>query len=175
MTEPSKIDHARNRELARIHIMKAELKLEDDDYRAQVHAMTGFDSAGACDWTGRKKLIAHLESLKRAYGMAPRGARGARGGGGAPARARSPRTAKLDPLGRKVVAMWMALHDAGVVRKSTERTLDAYVKRMTGVESIAWCSADQKRRLVESLKAWAAREQVLGADGMIFVGGAHGS
>jgi len=70
----------------------------------------------------------------------------------------SPRYA--DPQMRKVVALWITLGKAGVVKNRSDRALQAYVKRMTRVDKLLWCSAADLDRIIESLKSWAVREGV---------------
>lgn len=62
-----------------------------------------------------------------------------------------------DAMTRKVRALWAELHQAGRVEANTDQALAAYVKRMTGRDSIRWCSVAQKTTLIEALKKWLAR------------------
>ncbi len=66
----------------------------------------------------------------------------------------------VDPVHRKVVALWISLHKAGVIRSSSDMALQAYVKRMVGVDNLQWCDGGHCRVLIESLKSWAIREGV---------------
>jgi phage gp16-like protein len=61
---------------------------------------------------------------------------------------------------RKVVALWITLSKAGVVRNGSDKALQAYVKRVTGVENLKWCDGGHCYSLIESLKSWAMRENV---------------
>ena len=65
-----------------------------------------------------------------------------------------------DAMARKVVALWIHLHEEGVVKDRGNLALQAYVKRMTGVDELKWCTASQLSLLIESLKKWAKREKV---------------
>ena len=62
-----------------------------------------------------------------------------------------------DPMQRKIVAMWIELHRAGVVKNGSDRALQAYVKRQTGIQNLKWCGGQECFRLIESLKKWGAR------------------
>ena len=64
---------------------------------------------------------------------------------------RDPRTAA------KIRALWFSLWNLGVVRERHERALDAFVKRQTGVDRLAWLAGDQAYQVIEALKDWAAR------------------
>lgn len=59
---------------------------------------------------------------------------------------------------RKVVALWITLHKAGVVRSGSDQALQKYVKRMTGADNLKWCGPRELSKLIEGLKQWAARE-----------------
>ncbi|MBM9605949.1 regulatory protein GemA [Desulfopila inferna] len=63
-----------------------------------------------------------------------------------------------DPQKRKIVALWITLGQAGVVRNKSDWALQAYVKRMTGVANLKWCDGEDCDRLIESLKKWGKRE-----------------
>jgi phage gp16-like protein len=65
-----------------------------------------------------------------------------------------------DPQMRKVVAIWITLAQAKVVRNGSDQALQKYVKRTTGKENLRWCGGADLYQLIESLKQWAAREDV---------------
>jgi phage gp16-like protein len=67
----------------------------------------------------------------------------------------------VDGQARKIVAMWIALADAGVIRNRSDRSLQAYVKRQTGVDNLKWCDGAQLRMVIEGLKRWASRKHVV--------------
>jgi len=50
----------RNRELAQIHIAKAQLGLDDATYRDMLWSIGRVRSAGDLDFTGRKRVLEHL-------------------------------------------------------------------------------------------------------------------
>ena len=66
----------------------------------------------------------------------------------------------VDRQQRKVVALWITLARAGVINNSSDQALQRYVKRMTGVDNLKWCSGDDRSRLIEALKQWGLREGV---------------
>lgn len=143
----------RRRELAMIHMAKAELRMADDTYRDLLWTVGRVRSSADLDWVGRKKLLEHL----RACGWKPRPA----------AKARPTRPMADDAQSKKIRAMWLALHGAGVVRDSSERALASYVKRQTRVEALEWLHMDQAEKVIEALKKWAHREGLLGPDGVV--------
>jgi len=52
----------RNADLARIHIAKKQLGLDDDTYRAMLFAIGRVRSAGDLDFAGRRRVLEHLRS-----------------------------------------------------------------------------------------------------------------
>lgn len=137
----------RRRELAMIHVAKAQLAMADDTNRDLLWTMGRVRSSADLDWTGRKRLIEHL----KACGWKP----------ATPRRARTTRPMADDKQSKKIRAMWLALHSAGVVRDPSERALAAYVKRQTRVEALDWLSMAQAEKVIEAQKKWAAREGLL--------------
>lgn len=65
-----------------------------------------------------------------------------------------------DPQMRKVVALWITLGKAGVVKNPANYALQNYVKRMTKKANLRWCDGKDLDRIIESLKAWGKREDV---------------
>lgn len=130
--------------LAKVHIAKKALSLDEETYRAVIQRLTNgrADSAKALSDAALNDL---LQEFKRLGWQAQKAA---------------PRTAAKDLLAGKVRALWMALAEAGVVRDRSEAALRGYVQRMTGTSDLRFCDAGQKGRLIESLKQWAAREGV---------------
>lgn len=138
-------DSPKGKDLAKIHIAKKDLGLDDDTYRAMIRRIGGVESSAQLDAAGRRALLAEF-----------------RAGGWKPKAPRARRTRPLDdaPQSRKIRALWLALFDAGVVRDPGERALAHYVRRQTGVEDLRWLDSRQANVVIESLKAWAKRAQV---------------
>lgn len=139
----------RNGALARIHILKKDCNLTEDQYRDLIYTLTNGQkrSAADCDDTERKRLVAHLALLARR--LAPKAARPSRA-------ARSP----LNGPQKKVFALWKVLEAAGVVRSGEVRSLRAFIERQTGLSALEFCDNGACSSLIESLKAWAKRENV---------------
>lgn len=131
----------RSRDLARIHVLKKELALDDDAYRDLLQAVARVRSSADLDWSGRRTLIAHLERLKKAAGV--------RDGDSSAVKQQ-----------RLVRALWRRLGELGALRAGDGRddqALAAFVKRQTGVAALAWLNSAQLRTLIENLKQWVAR------------------
>jgi len=132
----------RSRDLARIHVLKKELALDDDAYRDLLQAVARVRSSADLDWSGRRTLIAHLERLKKAAGV------------------RSDADSSAARQQRLVRALWKRLGELGALTAGAGRddqALAAFVKRQTGVAALAWLNSAQLRTLIENLKQWVAR------------------
>ncbi len=64
-------DALRKSELAKIHICKARLGLDDAAYRDLIMSVCGVKSASSLDALSRKKLLDHMASCMRASGIDP--------------------------------------------------------------------------------------------------------
>lgn len=63
-----------------------------------------------------------------------------------------------DAQSKKIRALWLEMHNQGIVRNPSEASLAAYVKRLTGVEALQWLSSQQASGVIEALKKWQKRE-----------------
>lgn len=141
---PRPTKDARARDLALIHIARADLRMTDEAYRALLHAVAGVASAKDLDAAGRAAVIARL----RALGWAPQ-----RRAAPAPGDWRAPRIAKAR-------ALWTLLVRAGVIRAPSEGAWLRFCARQTGVARPEWASSEALNQLVEALKGWCDRERV---------------
>lgn len=127
--------------IAKVHIAKSQLGLEDDDYRAVLVRVTGKRSAADCSLG---ELDAVLKDLR--------------------ARGFKPVRASDTPHVRKIYALWRDLADKGVIENGSREALAAWVRRMTkkperpeGIGSPEWLTAAAARPLIEALKRWGDR------------------
>jgi len=127
--------------LAKIHIAKKELGLDDETYRAVLRRLIGRDSAKGLS-VG--KLITLINEFQR-LGWKP------------PARAGGGRMMGDGVQKAKIRALWLALWNMGEVEDSSEAALAAYVKRVAGVDAPRFLRADAARRVIETLKQWGSR------------------
>jgi phage gp16-like protein len=120
-------DRGRRKDLARIHLLKRDLGLDDDSYRSLLHTLTGKTSAKDLDHKQRWRAICEMAKLA--------------GGGPAP----RPRAAEgKEPLMGKIDAL---LRSLGLPRSYA----DGIAKNMWGVDMARWCDAAQLRGLVAAL------------------------
>lgn len=128
--------------LAKIHIAKKQLAMDEDSYRAMLRSVGGVESSRDLTPLAASRVLRHLERS----GFKPTGKLAA-----------SDRPAADDAQSRKILALWLALHARGVVHNASNEALAAYVKRQTGVEALQWLTPAQATRVIEALKKWQAR------------------
>ena len=136
--------------LAKVHLARKELGLDEDTYRAILRRLTGHESAGSCN---EAQLGAVLDEFK-VKGWKPTVAGKTPAGTGMAPILRAADHAAA----RKARAMWISLHQLAVVRDASEAALEAFGRRQLGVEKIQWTDQARMYRLIEALKAMAERE-----------------
>jgi hypothetical protein len=126
----------RGNDLARIHILKKDLNLSDDEYRDLLQTLTGRRSAGDCSFEERSRIAAHLDKLKRAM---------------------QPNKVVRTPKEKKVLGLWGALQHAGIVQQSTLVPLSKWLQREGFPARLQWLNDEQLTKAIEQLKQWCAR------------------
>lgn len=125
--------------LAKIHVAKNQLNLDDDQYRDVLRRVTGKDSAAQCRYSQLVDLINEFKALgwetpkKKAFRRAP-----------------------SDGI-KKIYALWGELQTAGAVQSTDKTALDAFVKKYTGIDSVQWLQPAQQQKIIEILKQWIKR------------------
>jgi len=137
-----------------IHVAKRDLALDDDTYRALLVAATGKDSSAGLSVPQLERVLAHMKRSgftvrHKAPADRPRNSRHPLGS--------LSRVIDQDAQSKKIRALWLSLHDVGVVRDCSEAALAAYVKRITGIDALQWLDGEQASRVIETLKKWRAR------------------
>lgn len=148
-TKPA--DQARRTLLAKVHLAKKDLGLDDDTYRAVLVRVTGCSSSADCTLPQLEKLIAHF----RAQGFVPKVVAGGKTAPSAP-RPAAPRRAD-HPAAKKARALWLGLADLGVIQDRRESALETFAARQLGVERLQWANQGQTYKLIEALKKMAER------------------
>lgn len=148
MPKPAKADPRRQALQRKLQVARKQLALDDDTYRALLarhgHASSADMPAAA--------LAAVIEELK-AKGWADKPK--------APKRAASKRPLADGPTAAKIRALWLACYHLGAVSDPSEAALEAFVKRQTKVDKLAWLPADRAGPVIEALKAMAGRKGVV--------------
>lgn len=125
--------------IAKIHVAKAQLNLDDEQYRDIVRRVTGKDSAAQCRYSQLVDLINEFKALgwktpkKKAFRRAP-----------------------SDGI-KKIYALWGKLQALGAVQSTDKTALDAFVKKYTGIDSVQWLQPAQQQKIIEILKQWIKR------------------
>lgn len=148
------VSSARRSMIAKVHLGAKELGLADDVRRDLMQRLTGKRSAADCSDDELDAILADY----RAKGWKPT----VLGGGKAARPARDAgttfrRPAADHPVARKARAMWISLHQLGVVQNRSEQALEAFARRQLKIDALVWADQSQGFRLIEALKAMAER------------------
>lgn len=131
--------------IAKVHIAKADLGLDEDTYRQIIFDHCGVMSAADASSADLAKVLDHF----KAHGWKPLPA--ARKAGAVKARPAD------SPMARKARAMWISLHQLGVVRDPSEKALERFAAKQLKCERMAWADQGKAYKLIEALKAMAKR------------------
>lgn len=129
----------RLRDLAQIHIAKAQLDMAEDVYRDLLMKLGRVSSAADLDDAGRRAVLNHLKKL----GFVPAGPKS--------------ELAKTKQ-GRYLLVLWKELFLAGRVQDRREAALLAYIKNHAKVDHIKWLTDDHYSEMVRQLKQWVGRK-----------------
>ncbi|WEK00620.1 MAG: regulatory protein GemA [Candidatus Sphingomonas phytovorans] len=127
--------------IAKVHIAKKDLGLEDDLYRGVLLDVAGKSSAGHCTEAELIRVLKHFEAR----------------GFTAKAKKPGPRPADL-PFARKARALWISLHQLCAIDDPSERALEAFCRRQMKVAKMQWADEPLAYRMIEGLKAMGERE-----------------
>ncbi|CAI0904834.1 Mu-like prophage protein gp16 [Serratia ficaria] len=124
-----------------IHVAKRDRRLDDDTYRQLLQSYTGLSST-------KDMSVKQLEDVMEAlYKL-----------GFQRSFKRPGKITATDEQSKKIRSLWLEMSEAGFVRDSSERAINAYVHRITGVGRLEWLGTDQASRVIETLKKWQVRE-----------------
>ena len=129
--------------LAKIHVARKQLAMEDSSYRAMLLRVAGVESAGDAPDVGLIRVLKEFERL----GFVPR-------------------PAQRDGRGhvRKIYAIWADLKP--LLDDADDQALRQFCRRQTrslknpaGIGAPEWLDPRDARRVIEGLKGWLARVQ----------------
>ena len=138
--------------LARIHIAKKDLGMDDDTYRGFLRQQTGKESSRTMT---DRQLLQVVQAFKDR--------------GWKPQRKKQPARAGNRPLAAgaqaaKIRALWLNLYHLGEVTNPAEDALAAYVARMTkcnrnpdGIQALQWLDSYDANRVIKGLRGWLER------------------
>lgn len=147
----------RQSHLAAIHMAQKALRLSEEDAQALKFNVTGVYSAAVMTALQRRQYLARLSELQ-AQGAVARGEKPAY----TPMRPQAQRSADdtQDGRWRRARALWADLARSGVVREDSDKALQTFVKRQTGVEAWRFLNGYQINNVIEALKGWCIRAGV---------------
>lgn len=148
---PRDSDNSRKAELAKIHIAKKQLGIDDESYRALVLKISGdfrpespVDSAGAMTSAERQALLQELRRMGYQAGP-PQGERPVFG------RTDEPHVKKL------YACAYQLIRDGAIAPSDPARWLRKFTKKITGVEDPRWLTPLDCNKMIEVCKAWKHR------------------
>lgn len=151
---------SRNPELAKIHIAKKDLGLDEDIYRTIIRDIGKAKSGSAADLSalGRSKVLEHF----KARGWKPKSKVKSTNKGAGRVK---PNGLASDSEIRLIRHLWLRLHTLGIVRDSSETALRRWLKAATrryhpqnaGYEDVNFLGVDAAAGVIEQLKKWALR------------------
>ena len=124
-----------------IHIAKSQLNIDDDTYRHLLQALTQKSSTKIMTIRELKKVVDNLKA--KGFKVKPPKKVG--------------KITATKPIHKKIRSLWLELAEAGEVKNRSEKAINSYVKRITGVEVMDWLTEKQAMVVIESLKCWQAR------------------
>ena len=143
----------RNSLIKLVHVARRELNLDEPSYRAILKAQGGLDSLSKMNTTQMSRVLEYFKTQGFRVRKTPNDRKQATG-----------------KAAGKVRALWLLLHELGVVRDPSEAALTAYVQRMAKVDDVQWMRGgrqvsygdvrayrDRPELVIESLKKWAMR------------------
>ncbi len=138
-------DPRRRAMIGKIKVAQKQLRMAQDDYTALLIRVAAVDSSTKASINGLEAIINEMKLL----GFVALPAKGSS----------KPRKAPLvsTPPARKARALWISLHQLGVVRDGSERALEAFVKKQMKIEAFAWANDGQMYKVIEALKNMAER------------------
>lgn len=139
---PQAVPDQRKRELAQIHIAKAQLDMAEDTYRDLLFSLARVRSAADLDQIGRTRVLEHFKK----FGWKPQ----------APRQGNASKLAKT-PKGRKMLVLWSELYKAGKVVDKRESALLKFIQHETKVDRPEWLTGVLSNQVIEQLKKWLAR------------------
>lgn len=128
--------------IAKIHVAKKQLAMEEESYRAMLVRVTGKDSLKVMNETALEKVLAELKRF------------GFKAAGGK--RAGTRKMADGDQAA-KIRALWLDLYHLGEISEPSEEALSAFVARMTGCRALQWITGPQADRAINALRGWLER------------------
>jgi phage gp16-like protein len=126
--------------LAKVHVAKKQLGLDDDLYRETLKSVTGHASAKLCSNAQLEAVLKHFEKA----GFKPKG---------------KAFTGPSTKYAAKIHALWISGWNLGVIRDNSDTAMEAFILRQTSIAKAQWLKDPKDAaKVIDALKAWLARE-----------------
>ena len=162
MNTAAKSIPSRNALIAKIHIGKNHLALNECSYRALLFGATGKESCADMDIGELEQVLSAMKNV----GFKPK----------PKSKSKTSVATATGDQARKIRALWIMLYHLGQIADSSEEALAGFVKRQTQVESLNWLTPIQADQVIKALRGWLSRvgyyhptamdHQVFGTDGL---------
>jgi phage gp16-like protein len=133
----------RTDDLAKIHIAKKDLGLDDETYRAVLWTCARVHSSKDLDHAGRAAVLDHFKA--RGWKAKP------------PVKAKQKAKLSDEPQHKMIRGLWLELHANGTVIDPSEKAIARFIKNQTKVDRMEWLSVNQASQIIERLKSWLNR------------------
>lgn len=139
---------ARQKALAKIHIAKKDMRLDEETYRSIILRVTNdrINSAGSLTALEMNALLAEFKRLGWKPALPKQSGKKAANGDW-----RSKRIWLINKL-------WGELGEAGVLTDPSTEALHTFCKNRMKAETLEWSSSAELNTIVDALKAWQRRE-----------------
>ncbi|AIN15263.1 Mu-like prophage protein gp16 [Yersinia pseudotuberculosis] len=127
-----------------IHVAKRDRRLDDDTYRQLLIKYTELDSTKYMEVKQLQQVMNAMKSL----------------GFRVKSKLRTAEQCKsADKQSAMIRGIWLELADRGVIRDRSDRAMNAFIYRCTGIGRLEWISSQQSSQVIEQLKKWRNRVQ----------------
>lgn len=127
-------------ELAKIHIAKKELAMDDDTYRAMLMQVAGVSSSKDLSATGRAKVLEHFKAAgfkgKKTYPKRPH---------------TTDNKAQLQKIEAQLADMGLPWDYLTARQQGKDDKTLSMVERLTGVKRLEWCNKTQLSKVIAAL------------------------
>jgi phage gp16-like protein len=122
--------NSRNNDLAKIHIAKAQLGLDDAAYRSMLWTVAQVSSSANLDHAGRAKVLAHLKNCGFKPAIKHQ-----------PPKAGASKTAMISKIGALLTVL-----------NKPWAYADGMAKKMFKLEKLIWCTPQQLHKIIAALE-----------------------
>ena len=133
------VNPERRGRLAKVHIAKKQLAMDEDAYRAILKRVTGHGSSADCTDGQLDELLTEFKRL-----------------GFETTKPSNPPQAEKEYV-RMIYALWGGLKP--FLRDSSRAALRSFVKKMTDIDKPEWLGPEDANDVIKGLKAWLQRKR----------------